>query len=184
VASVTGPMTGRYAQVTGLTKCRFSTSKDRLRGNEVLPGEAGQFGRGSYHQWPPRWPMLEVGDRMAGEIRPQHVSHCLRVEQAARRDQGTQLSGRSGLSAAKGPIEPDDHALMLRAAAQIAALKYVTRSRACDGRHLSPGMEGQLAIMCDVADGRYVRCTHLLLGMTWITECDPLIRDGRASSRR
>jgi hypothetical protein len=39
----------------------------------------------------------------------------------------------------------------------LAALRYVTRSRACDGRHMGPGMEGQLAIMCDVADGSYVR---------------------------
>ena len=46
----------------------------------------GQFRGGSHHQWPPRWPVLEVGDRMVGEIGPQHVSHCFRVEQAARRD--------------------------------------------------------------------------------------------------
>lgn len=96
---------------------QVSASKDRLRGNEMLAGEAGQFRGGSHHQRPPRWPMLEVGDRMVGEISPQHVSHCLRIEQAARRDQKTQLSGRRGLSAAKGPIEPEDHLVMLRAAA-------------------------------------------------------------------
>ena len=101
---------------------KVGTSKNRLRGNQMLPSAAGQLNCGSYHQRPPRWPILEVGDRMVGEIRPQHVPHCLRVEQAARRDQGTQLSGRSGLSAAKGPIEPDDHLVMLRVLGLSSAL--------------------------------------------------------------
>ena len=53
--------------------------------------------------------MLEVGHWVVGEIRPQHVSDCLRVEQAAGWDQGTQLGGGGGLAAAKGPVQPDDH---------------------------------------------------------------------------
>jgi hypothetical protein len=51
-----------------------------------------------------------------------------------------------------------------------AALRCVTRSRACDGRHVVPGTEGQLAIMCDGVDGRYARRAHLLHGLTWIAE--------------
>jgi hypothetical protein len=37
--------------------------------------------------------VANAGDRVVGEIRPQHVSHRLRIENAARRDQRTQLSG-------------------------------------------------------------------------------------------
>jgi hypothetical protein len=87
--------------------------QDCLRGNEMLAGETGQFGGGGHHQRPPRWPMLEVGHRIVGEIGPQHGAHCFRAEQAAGRDQGQQLVGGGGLAAAKRPIQPDDHLLML-----------------------------------------------------------------------
>jgi hypothetical protein len=118
---------------------QVSTSKDRLRGDEVLAGEAGQFRGGSHHQSPPRWPMLEVGDWVVGEIRPQHVSHRLRIEQAARRDQRTQLSGGGGLSAAKGPVQPHDHLVMLRAPALSRSTWQRFRDLAAAGSSRSVG---------------------------------------------
>jgi Transposase DDE domain group 1 len=77
--------------------------------------EASQFGSGGHYKRAPRRPLLEVGHRMVGEIRLQHVSHCFRVEHLAVRDQRTQLGGGGSLTTAKGPIEPDDRVVMVRA---------------------------------------------------------------------
>jgi hypothetical protein len=64
---------------------------------------AVQIGRVRRHQGTPRRPVLEIGHRVVGRIGLEHVSHCLRVEHAAGRDQGMQLGGGAGLAAAKGP---------------------------------------------------------------------------------
>jgi hypothetical protein len=53
----------------------------------MLTGVASQFGGGSHYQRTPRRPLLEVGHRMVGEVRLQHVSDCFRVEHPAARDQ-------------------------------------------------------------------------------------------------
>jgi hypothetical protein len=87
--------------------------QDRLRSDEVLAGETGQFGGGSYHERTPRRPVLEIGHWLVGQIWLKHVSDRLRVEHAAGRDQGMQLGGGAGLAAAKGPVQPDDHLIML-----------------------------------------------------------------------
>jgi len=71
------------------------------------------IGGGRHHQGTPRRPVLEIGHRLVGQIRLEHVAHRLRVEHAAGRDQGMQLGGGPGLTAAKGPVQPDDHVSML-----------------------------------------------------------------------
>jgi hypothetical protein len=92
---------------------QISSDQDRLRSDEVLAGEAGQFRCGRHHHGTPRRPVLEIGHRMVGQIGLEHVSHCLRVEHATGRNQGMQLGGGAGLAAAKGPIQPDDHVRMV-----------------------------------------------------------------------
>ena len=92
---------------------QVSADQDRLRRDEVLAGEAGQFPGGRHHQGTPRRPMLEIGHGLAGQIGLEHVSHCLRVEHASGWDQGMQFGGGAGLAAAKGPIQPDDHVSMV-----------------------------------------------------------------------
>jgi hypothetical protein len=66
------------------------------------------------HERAPRRPVLEIGDRMVGKIRPKHVSQGIRVEYTAEWDQEMQLGGRAGLAASEGPVQPDDHLVMLR----------------------------------------------------------------------
>ena len=97
---------------------KIGADQDCLRGDEVLAGEASQFGGGRHHERTPWRPVLEIGHRVVGQVRLEHVSHCLRVEHAAGRDQGMQLGGGAGLAAAKGPVQPDDHLIMLGAQGQ------------------------------------------------------------------
>jgi hypothetical protein len=68
----------------------------------VLAGKPSQFGSGSSHERAPRRPVLEIGDRMVGKIRPKHVSHRLRVEYTAEWDQQMQLGSGAGLAASEG----------------------------------------------------------------------------------
>ena len=68
---------------------------------------------GGRHQGTPRRPVLEIGHRLVGQIRLEHVAHRLRVEHTAYRDQGMQFASGAGLAAAKGPVQPDDHVSML-----------------------------------------------------------------------
>jgi len=43
--------------------------QDRLRSDELLASGPGQFGSGSYHERSPQRPVLEIRDRMVGQIR-------------------------------------------------------------------------------------------------------------------
>ena len=45
---------------------QVSANQDRWRSDEMLAGEAGQFGGGHCHERAPRRPVLEIGDRIAG----------------------------------------------------------------------------------------------------------------------
>lgn len=88
--------------------------QDGLRGDEVLAGESGWFGGGGHGQVTPRRPVLEVGHRVVGGVGLRHVARRFGVEHAAGWDQAAQVRGSDGLAAAEGPVQPGDHASMLR----------------------------------------------------------------------
>ena len=87
--------------------------QDGLRGDEVLAGEPCQFRGGGHDQPAPQRPLLDVGHRIVGEVRPQHVAHRFWIEHAAVRDQAAQFSDSGGLATAKGSVQPDDHPSMV-----------------------------------------------------------------------
>src|SRR5580693_2430696 len=60
--------------------------QDCLQSDEVLAGKAGQFGGGSHYEWTPWRPVLEIGRRVVGQVRLEHVSRGLRVEYTTGRD--------------------------------------------------------------------------------------------------
>jgi hypothetical protein len=83
---------------------QVNADQDRLGSDEVLAGEASQFGGRRHHQGTLGRPVLEIRYRLVGQIRLKHIPHRLRVEHAARRDQGMQFAGGAGLTAAKLPF--------------------------------------------------------------------------------
>jgi hypothetical protein len=79
-------------------------AQDGLRGDQMLAGLTGQLGGGRHDQRPPRRPMLEIGHRMIVEIRPQHVTHGLWIEQPGTRSQRQQFRRVAVLPAPKVPF--------------------------------------------------------------------------------
>jgi hypothetical protein len=88
--------------------------KNGLNDDQVLADVTGQLGRGRYDQGPPWRPVQEIGHGMVSEIGLQHVASGLWIKQPGTGDQFQQFRSRGGLSCSEGPVQPDDHPVMLR----------------------------------------------------------------------
>ena len=57
--------------------------------------------------------MLEICDRVVGEVGPEHEADGLWIEQAATGKQREEFCRRCRLPSAEGAVQPDDHWFML-----------------------------------------------------------------------
>ena len=80
--------------------------RDRLDDHQRLLGLVGDRRRGGSHQLSPCAQVLEIGERLIGELRFEHVAHELGIEEPPARESVDDESGDGGLADAERPVDP------------------------------------------------------------------------------